>query len=492
MTGEEQCDPPPADPTPPPSSLPSSSATPAPHQKISYKSALGRPASEPLIPLSQLPEVPKIPINPKSPSSFNGKPLVNLSPQDVKLASEFHAFSLIAKFSLQRPPVDLFEHHVNSSWGLQQPATVGLLDPKHILIHLHSADDFSKAWSRESRVFDNRRFLLLRWTPIFSKRKDSSLSAMWMRLPGLPLLCQNPSILEVIGNSIGRFLLQDERTKRLKHPMSPRLCVEMDLAVKLPEEVVIAVGTEEIYHQKIEYDQRIGFCTFCLLQGHLDINCRKKQNQANTDGNAAATRGNVNSTLNVSVVNAVQPENVHRPRARRPNRTQPADHPSSISHPPTACEFAQVNLSLQPATQSPAATHNPTHPFPPHPTQAIEPAILNDDGALQSDEIPFTVYAPQSSCPIQIQDKVNDTQLITLHNKFDLLTTTSDSPSQAALGVSSLPLEPSNSLSPLMTNKTKDPTPVTLQPNPSISPSHQNTAPPPNLLAAVLHPPPPQ
>ncbi|GAV88385.1 DUF4283 domain-containing protein [Cephalotus follicularis] len=306
---------------------------------------------------------------------------------------------------------------------------------------------------------------------------------MWMRLPGLPLPCQNPSILEVIGNSIGRFLRLDERTKRLKHPMSPRLCVEMDLAVKLPEEVVIAVGTEEIYHQKIEYDQRIGFYSFCLLQGHLDINCRKKQNQANTDGNAAATRGNVNSTLNVSVVNAVLPENVHRPRARRPNRTQLADHPSSISHPPTACDFA---------TQSPAATYNPTHPFPPHPTQAIEPAILNDAGALQSAEIPFTVSAPQSSCPVQIQDTVNDTQLIALHNKFDLLTTTSDSPSQAALGVSSLPLEPSNSLSPLMTNKPKDPTPITLQSNPSISPSHQNTAPPPNLLAAVLHPPPPQ
>ncbi|GAV62717.1 DUF4283 domain-containing protein, partial [Cephalotus follicularis] len=143
----------------------------------------------------------------------------NLSPQDVKLASEFHAFRLIAKFSLQRPPVDLFEHHVNSSWGLQKPATIGLLDPKHILIHLHSANDFSKAWSRESRVFDNRSFLLLRWTPIFSKRKDSSLSAMWIRLPGLPLPCQNPSILEVIGNSIARFLRLDERTKRLKHPM---------------------------------------------------------------------------------------------------------------------------------------------------------------------------------------------------------------------------------------------------------------------------------
>ncbi|GAV58257.1 DUF4283 domain-containing protein, partial [Cephalotus follicularis] len=189
--------------------------------------------------------IPKIPINPKSPFSLNGHPLVNLSPLDVKLALELDSLSLIAKFSLSRPPVDLFEHHVNSSWGLNQPATVGLHDPKHILIHLHSADDFAKAWSRESRIFDNQRFLLLRWTSDFTKRKDSSLSATWLCLPGSPLPCQNSVILEVIGNSIGGFLHLDDRTKKMKHPMSPLMCVEMNLAFKLPEVVVIAIGTDE-------------------------------------------------------------------------------------------------------------------------------------------------------------------------------------------------------------------------------------------------------
>ncbi|GAV92536.1 DUF4283 domain-containing protein [Cephalotus follicularis] len=192
---------------------------------------------------------------------------------DVKLASEFHTLSLIAKFSLLRPPVDLFEHHVNSTWGLQQPATVGLIDPKHFLIHLQSEEDFARAWSRESKIFDNRRFLLLRWTPDFTKRKDSSFSATWLRLPGLPLPCQNPAILEVIGNSFGRFLRLDDRTKKMKHPLAPRMCVEMNLAFKLPDVVVIAIGSEEPLHQKIEYDLRIGFCNFCHLQGHQESNC---------------------------------------------------------------------------------------------------------------------------------------------------------------------------------------------------------------------------
>ncbi|GAV88921.1 hypothetical protein CFOL_v3_32342 [Cephalotus follicularis] len=146
----------------PPPSLPPTHPSPplslpAPLDKASYHSALGRPASSPYIPLSQQPAIPKIPLNPKSPSSINGKPLLNLSPTDFKLTAAYHSLNLIAKFSTSRPH---FEHHINTSWSLGLPAVVGLLDPKHICIHLQTKADFTTAWSRESRSFDNRRYLL--------------------------------------------------------------------------------------------------------------------------------------------------------------------------------------------------------------------------------------------------------------------------------------------------------------------------------------------
>ncbi|GAV77085.1 DUF4283 domain-containing protein [Cephalotus follicularis] len=272
---------------------------------------------------------------------------------EVKLASELHSLSLIAKFSLLRPPVDVFEHHVNSTWGLQQPATVGLIDPKHFLIHLQSEDDFAIAWSRETKIFDNRRFLLLRWTPDFTKRKDSSFSATWLRLPGLPLPCQNPSILEVIGNSFGRFLRLDERTKKMKHPLAPRLCVEMNLAFKLPDVVVIAIGSEEPLHRKIEYDLRIDFCNFCHLEGHQEPNFQKKQAQATHFQAMPSTishQGNAsNSTSNAAVVNVVLPAGVHRPRAGYPNIAPVADPSDLNAYPPAACVIASTSLSLQPS-----------------------------------------------------------------------------------------------------------------------------------------------
>ncbi|GAV68596.1 DUF4283 domain-containing protein [Cephalotus follicularis] len=319
-------------------------------------------------------------------------PLVNLSPHDVKLASDFHAYSLIAKFSLLRPPVDLFEHHINSSWGLIQPATVGLLDPKHILIHLHSAEDFAKAWSRESKFFDNLRYLLLIWTADFTKRKDSSLSAMWLRLPGLPLPCQNPAILEIIGNSFGRFLRLDERTKKMKHPMAPRLYVEMNLAVKLPEVVMIAIGSEVPFQQKIEYDLRIGYCTFCHLQGHQESICRRKQSQASpqaAEPSTSSPQGNASSLIsNAIVVGAALPAGVHRLSARRPNRSHVTNQPAPNPIPPPVCQNAQVTLS----------THfsNPIPPPSQPTTQTIDLPSLNVVCPTQPAAIPPLV----GSCPI--------------------------------------------------------------------------------------------
>lgn len=81
----------------------------------------------------------------------------------------------------------LFYFFSNTSWGLSQPAVVGLLDPRHVMIHLSSHEDMVKAWTRESHIIDSSLFRLFRWSPDFHPRYESSLSAVWIRLPYLPL-----------------------------------------------------------------------------------------------------------------------------------------------------------------------------------------------------------------------------------------------------------------------------------------------------------------
>ncbi|GAV88001.1 hypothetical protein CFOL_v3_31425 [Cephalotus follicularis] len=121
--------------------------------------------------------------------------------------------------------------------------------------------------------------------------------------------------------------------------MAPRIYVEMDLASKLPDEVVIAVGTEDIFHQKIEYDLRIGFCNFCHLQGHFEGNCRRKLHQGvppSAKPSSSSPKGNIApSSSNAIVVSASLPVGIHRPSARRPNRTHVTVSHTSLPHPRT-------------------------------------------------------------------------------------------------------------------------------------------------------------
>ncbi|GAV80874.1 hypothetical protein CFOL_v3_24333 [Cephalotus follicularis] len=340
--------------------------------------------------------------------------------------------------------------------------------------------------------------------------------------------------------------------------MAPRICVEMDLASNMPDEVVIAVGTEEIFHQKIEYDLKIGFCTFCHLQGHFEGNCRRKLSHVvppSVEPSPSSPQGNVApSSSNAAVVSAVLPAGIHRPSARRPIRTQVTVTNAPLSHPPLVRVNAPVSSNLQPSSLSappdpsfhpcnlpinppgsqppqfsvsPPSSTDPLHPSPLALDRDNVPAQDSAPGPPTSDLLqppPLVVDSPpsdsapaQSPTPVNHLDSGHDSQPIALHNSFNSLSL----PILGDPSTLSFTYEPSNTLSPLQPilpnapypanlltnasvslpcqNADLSPSlpldampPVTLQPNPSISPSHQNTAPPPNLQAAVSHPPPPQ
>lgn len=71
---------------------------------------------------------------------------------EVSQSESQFSITLVAKFSAGRPPIQTIRDHINSSWGLQHHAVVGLLDPRHVMIRLASRESFVKAWSRESHV----------------------------------------------------------------------------------------------------------------------------------------------------------------------------------------------------------------------------------------------------------------------------------------------------------------------------------------------------
>ncbi|GAV84314.1 DUF4283 domain-containing protein, partial [Cephalotus follicularis] len=271
------------------SSLSSASPSPPPPPLPSYASVLGASQAEPFCPLSSLPNIPPISLSPVSSSNIEGLPHIVFSPAYFGAAAAHNNLTLLARFASSTPPVNAFDLHVNSTWGLSRPATVGYLDFRVLAIQFQDQADLSLAWSRSSRLFNGQSYLLLRWSHDH-RRCDSPQAAVWMRFPGLPLPLHNPSILKAIGDSLGCFLCTDANTAKLKHPRAARLCVEMDLSTPPPSAFVAVFGDLKI-HQRIVIESRLSFCTHCLLQGHLVSACRNRKGKRPAEASPTVRSG---------------------------------------------------------------------------------------------------------------------------------------------------------------------------------------------------------
>ncbi|GAV69963.1 DUF4283 domain-containing protein, partial [Cephalotus follicularis] len=220
------------------------------------------------------------------------------------------------------------------------PATMGILDHRLISIQLQTQDDLSLAWSHASRIFNDRRFILLRWSPDYRSR-DYSLAAVWLRLPVLPLPFHNPSFLKAIGDTPGRFLRTDENTIKFKHPRAPRICVEMDILAPMPPAFFASFG-ELLVHQRLVVEFRYLFCSHCLIQGHCSTTCHNRKGKRPSVAPQAGRSGK-------SVCGGLLPAGTFFPRPH--NLPHHLEDASSSSCPPGVCDNVTETspLSFQPA-----------------------------------------------------------------------------------------------------------------------------------------------
>ena len=85
---------------------------------------------------------------------------------------------------------------------------------------------------------------------------------MWTLLPGLPFPLWNHSILEGIGNTIGRFVAVEEDFMNSYDKKMARILVELDISKGLLAKIEI-LCRERLFSQRLDY-QGIPFrCSCC-------------------------------------------------------------------------------------------------------------------------------------------------------------------------------------------------------------------------------------
>ncbi|OVA15314.1 Ribonuclease H domain [Macleaya cordata] len=209
-------------------------------------------------------------------SMKDGIPAIKFSPHDMLRSEQKLAHALILKFSAGRPSINDIKSHIDLHWGLSGTIVVGIIDPRHILLNLSSEADVLKALVREKKNIKGYWFRLFRWSSSFDPRKDSSIAAVWVLFPRLPIKFFSNELLMGVADCIGgRFLKADNPTIGLSRPSTARICVELDLAKSIPDSIWIWTDKDVGFEQDLVFENKPKFCDRCSLQGHDFEECRK-------------------------------------------------------------------------------------------------------------------------------------------------------------------------------------------------------------------------
>ncbi|KAL3655747.1 hypothetical protein CASFOL_000143 [Castilleja foliolosa] len=211
----------------------------------------------------------------RPPTYFDNIPACLFSASELEQSSKQFELALILKFSSGRPSLFDIKNHVKCYWNLLKEPVITLVDARHVLLIAENKEDMIKVQTQVSHRINTSLFRVFSWHMDFDFTKDSTKVPIWITLHRLPVVFMSPTLLEKIGNMLGKFLTVDEKTMELSNGLKPRICVEMDVSKELPSEMWLAVSKEKKHLLQIDYEGNNSFCMHCGLLGHVKGICRK-------------------------------------------------------------------------------------------------------------------------------------------------------------------------------------------------------------------------
>ena len=205
-------------------------------------------------------------------STHRGEPALIFSQEVIHKLSDPFRYALVGKFARGRPSLELVRKFF-VTLDLKQPVSVGLLDPRHILIRVADERDYHRLWLRAVWYVQGRPMKLFKWTPSFHVDREPSVVPVWVSLPKLPIHLFNRECLFQIVATLGVPLYVDAATAALSRPSVARVCVEVDLLKPLVSRVWIGNGGQEGFWLNLDIEHLPAYCSGCFRQGHSKDDC---------------------------------------------------------------------------------------------------------------------------------------------------------------------------------------------------------------------------
>ncbi|CAI9108928.1 OLC1v1008636C1 [Oldenlandia corymbosa var. corymbosa] len=183
-----------------------------------------------------------------------------------------HRLSLVGKFSYGRPKIEKI-HKVFKKIGFNGGYTLGLMNPRHVLIRFEQEDDYQRCWIRTFWNIAGFSMRILKWKLGFRFEEDPLVVPIWVSLFDLPVEYMYPEVIYSMATAIGKPLKIDKPTLNMTRPFGARFFVEVDLTKEFPKSVKI--GKKGRKHEHVfTYEHVPFYCSKCCKIGHKEINCR--------------------------------------------------------------------------------------------------------------------------------------------------------------------------------------------------------------------------
>ncbi|XP_026448157.1 uncharacterized protein LOC113348549 [Papaver somniferum] len=150
------------------------------------------------------------------------------------------------------------------------------------IIKLQSVEDRDKILNVEAWMFEQQQLNLMEWFPGFDADKHNTTNAtVWVKVPGLAVEYWIEKTLLALGKTLGTPVVY-KRTLAHEYGYFASVLIHINFAELNTDGIYVTVGGREFW-KPIEILKRPKFCTKCNIIGHVDSECRKKQNNG---GNA--------------------------------------------------------------------------------------------------------------------------------------------------------------------------------------------------------------
>lgn len=152
------------------------------------------------------PTLNPVPLANRPISYVDNMPAIILAQTEEEQLRKQRENTLIMKFSAGMPNMYEIRSHIHAEWNLERDPVVGVIDQRHVTLHMASPADTKRALARTTNKIKTSMFRLFRWSPEFEIGRDSSLAAVWVKMTNLPLHYFNESSLIRLGSILGMVL----------------------------------------------------------------------------------------------------------------------------------------------------------------------------------------------------------------------------------------------------------------------------------------------